>query len=63
MAKSEKASTRASQKIGRESQTGRFLAAAKLMKVANTASPDVARSKLKELGILGADGKLSKNYK
>lgn len=64
MAKSEKTSSSLSQiKIGRDSQTGRFLAAAKRMQAANTASPEVARSKLKQLGILGSDGKLSKNYK
>lgn len=57
------ASVASQAKIGRESSTGRFLAAAKRMKIANTASPEVARSKLIELGILGKDGKLSKNYK
>ncbi len=49
--------------VVRESSTGQFLAAAKRLKDTNTATPEIARSKLKELGILGKDGKLSKNYK
>jgi hypothetical protein len=30
---------------------------------ANTATPEAARTKLKELGIMGSNGKLSKQYR
>ena len=46
-----------------DSSTARFLAAAERLKVANTASPEIARAKLKEMGILDENGKLSENYK
>jgi hypothetical protein len=40
-----------------------FSAAAKRMLAENTASPEIARQKLRELGILTPSGRLSKNYK
>jgi hypothetical protein len=63
MSKTRKPVDRPQLPVARDSSTGQFLAAAERMKRANTASPKVARAKLKELGILGADGKLSKHYK
>ena len=40
-----------------------FQETAKRMQQANTASPEIARSKLKDLGILASDGRLSDKYK
>ena len=57
------ASQEGATKLGRESSTGKFLKVVQRMKEANTKSPEVARSKLQELGILGSDGKLSDDYK
>lgn len=50
-------------KVGRDSSTGQFVQAAARMRKTQTGSADVARSKLKELGILSSNGGLSKNYK
>ena len=44
-------------------QTQSFVETVNRMRQANTASPEVARSKLKELGILSSDGRLSDKYK
>ncbi len=46
-----------------DSPTSRLLRAAERLKTANTASPEIAREKLVELGILSTTGGLSKNYK
>ena len=40
-----------------------FIRTVEKMRRANTASPEIARSKLKELGILTSDGRLSDKYK
>lgn len=50
-------------KIVRESETGRFVEVAERMRVANTASRDIAVRKLKDLGILADDGRLNDKYK
>ncbi len=57
-------------KTGRAVDSGHFAASTrsfeetvKRMRQVNTASPQVARSKLKELGILSSDGRLSDKYK
>jgi hypothetical protein len=50
-------------KIARQSDTERFVEVAGRMRVTNTASRDVAVGKLKELGILTSDGRLSDKYK
>lgn len=47
----------------RPSDTDRFIEVAERMKVANTASLEIARSKLQEMGILSDDGRLSDKYK
>jgi len=61
MAKPEK--PKGSRQVGsRETTTARVLQAARAYRAANTASKDVATGKLKELGILSSNGKLSKNY-
>lgn len=52
-----------SAKVGRQSETGRFVEVAERMRVTNTASRDVAVRKLKDLGILTNDGRLSDKYK
>ena len=41
----------------------RFSEAVRLMTIENTKSPEIARIKLQEMGILGSDGELSDNYK
>ncbi|MDX2258026.1 MAG: hypothetical protein NW205_03845 [Hyphomicrobiaceae bacterium] len=40
-----------------------FSKTAKRMIAENTSSPDIARQKLRDMGILTASGRLSKNYK
>lgn len=40
-----------------------FIRTVETLRQANTATPEIARSKLKELGILTSDGRLSDNYK
>lgn len=50
-------------KISREAATGKFVERANSWVSANTATPDVARAKLRELGIHDNRGKLGKDYK
>lgn len=47
----------------REQQTGQFVEAAERYASANSASQEIARAKLQELGIIDASGKLTKTYK
>ena len=47
----------------REGRTGQFVEAASRYAAANSASTELARAKLEELGIIDASGKLSKTYK
>ncbi len=63
MAKSDSAKKTSQVKAARDGSTRQLAAVAQRMKDTNTASPEIARTKLKELGILSGNGKLSKNYK
>lgn len=48
---------------GRDASSRQFVETVERMRRENTASPEIARSKLKELGILTSDGRLSDKYK
>ena len=49
--------------VNRPAGSQSFVETTNRMRQANTASPEVARSKLKELGIISSDGKLTDKYK
>jgi hypothetical protein len=46
-----------------ENDAAEFAAAARQYVAANTATPQAARSKLEELGIIDSEGNLTKNYR
>ena len=49
--------------VGRDSRANQFVEAASRYASANSASTELARAKLEDIGIIDATGKLSKLYK